>query len=87
MTEINRNFVTEPMTPFSYADSYAEGLEHRLRDRLRIQRLCAAPKTIGNRLALGLALPPRPGSWSSFDGVKPDEPFDADHCTRQTRAR
>ena len=52
MTEINRNFAPEPMTPISYED----GLEHRLRDRLRIQRLRAAPKTIGNRLALGLAL-------------------------------
>ena len=52
MTEINRNFAPDPSTPFSYED----GLEYRLRDRLHIQRLRVAPKTFGNRLALGLAL-------------------------------
>ncbi|MDE2391493.1 MAG: divalent metal cation transporter, partial [Rhodospirillales bacterium] len=36
--------------------SMPEGLEARLRDRLRISRLRAAPRTLTNRLALGLAL-------------------------------
>ena len=36
--------------------TYPDGLEARLRDRLRIQRLRAAPRGLVNRLALGLAL-------------------------------
>ena len=36
--------------------TYAEGLEDRIRDRLRIQRLRIGRKTLANRLALGLAL-------------------------------
>ena len=35
---------------------FAEGLEQRVRDRLRIQRLRAGRRGLGNRLALGLAL-------------------------------
>jgi hypothetical protein len=36
--------------------SYTEGLEHRIRDRLRIQRLRTGRRTFANRFALGLAL-------------------------------
>ena len=36
--------------------TYPDGMEARLRDRLRIQRLRAAPRSLVNRLALGLAL-------------------------------
>jgi Mn2+/Fe2+ NRAMP family transporter len=36
--------------------TYPEGMEARLRDRLRIQRLRTAPASLKNRLALGLAL-------------------------------
>jgi Mn2+/Fe2+ NRAMP family transporter len=36
--------------------SYSEGLEHRIRDRLRIQRLRTGRRTFTNRFALGLAL-------------------------------
>ncbi len=47
-----KDFPPETAAPVSYT----EGLEQRLRDRLRIQRLREAPKTPANRLALGLAL-------------------------------
>ena len=36
--------------------TYTEEMEARLRDRLRIDRLRKAPKSFGNRLALGMAL-------------------------------
>ena len=36
--------------------AYTGGLEQRIRDRLYIQRLRAAPKSLLNRLALGFAL-------------------------------
>jgi Mn2+/Fe2+ NRAMP family transporter len=36
--------------------TYTEGLEHRIRDRLHIQRLRVAPRILRNRFALGLAL-------------------------------
>jgi Mn2+/Fe2+ NRAMP family transporter len=36
--------------------TYTEGLEHRMRDRLRIQRLRAGKRSLVNRFALGLAL-------------------------------
>lgn len=35
---------------------YTEGLEHRIRDRLRIERLRTGKRSLLNRLALGLAL-------------------------------
>ena len=44
-----RPFATTPL-------SMPEGLEARLRDRLHIAKLRAAPRTLANRLALGLAL-------------------------------
>jgi Mn2+/Fe2+ NRAMP family transporter len=37
-------------------DTYAEGLDDRIRDRLRIERLRAGKRSLMNRLALGLAL-------------------------------
>jgi Mn2+/Fe2+ NRAMP family transporter len=36
--------------------TFPDGLDARLRDRLRIQRLRAGKQTLGNRIALGLAL-------------------------------
>lgn len=52
MTEINHPLEADHAIPLSYS----EGLESRLRDRLHLQRLRAAPRTLGNRLALSLAL-------------------------------
>ena len=52
MTEINKILDIDLAAPVSYT----EGLEERLRDRLHLQRLRAAPRTLRNRLALILAL-------------------------------
>jgi Mn2+/Fe2+ NRAMP family transporter len=52
MTAETRLLPSETALPVGYT----EGLEHRLRDRLHIQRLRVAPRTLRNRFALGLAL-------------------------------
>ncbi|MDD2876645.1 MAG: divalent metal cation transporter [Acidiphilium sp.] len=52
MSVESKLFMPETTPPVTYT----EGLEQRLRDRLHIQRLRAAPKSVGNRLALGFAL-------------------------------
>jgi Mn2+/Fe2+ NRAMP family transporter len=44
-----------PPTP-DILGAYGEGLEQRMRDRLRIERLRTGKRSLGNRLALGLAL-------------------------------
>jgi Mn2+/Fe2+ NRAMP family transporter len=48
---------TTVLTPdIALSSTYTEGLEHRIRDRLRIQRLRTGRRTFARRLALGLAL-------------------------------
>ncbi|HEV8016319.1 MAG TPA: divalent metal cation transporter [Stellaceae bacterium] len=52
MTESTEAFAPNP----SAVVAYAEGLDDRLRDRLRIHRLRSGPRSLLNRLALGLVL-------------------------------
>ena len=47
---------TRLLAPDALPVSYAEGLEDRIRDRMRVQRLRTAKRTFANRFALALAL-------------------------------
>jgi Mn2+/Fe2+ NRAMP family transporter len=55
MTSLSE-FATSPCSKPAAPTTYTEGLEDRIRDRLRIQRLRSGRRSLVNRLALGLAL-------------------------------